>query len=579
MKKWKVLALSVLTVVAAGCIDDRYDLSDIDTTSRFTVNDLVVPMNLDEITLKSVIEIEEDSKLQIFTDASGRQFYAVMESGEFDSDPVFVKEMTSAGPVLDPVVKEIGRIPAGSGAPVAQGSASYLIETSGRDFVYNVSDIDGSIHSVESVKVRPMDVVLTLSVPDVAGVVRSTVFEDLKIKLTPGLTVVVPKGDYDPQTGILTIDRLEADGAEVKVKVTVMAIDMAANGSSIDYDRHSLDYAGRIEVSSGVLTVSTTGGTLPQSINFTTAYDFADMVAIAFSGEIDYRLSGVEISDVDLSDIPDFLAGEGTDISLVNPQIYIGVSNPVGASGLECRTGLTVEAMRDGEVSGSYTIDNPYFTIPCDKGVGPYSFCLSPSAPAEAIPGYSSDGLLHVGFTSLSDVLAGNGLPTLLGIELNEPCIPLQLVRDFSLGVDIEGVKGKYDFFAPLALNAGSTIAYTDTNDGWSDEDVDAMTIEKFELTATASTDLPLAVRLTAVVLDKEGNAIDAELSSVELPANAKDFPFTIALGEGQTVTGLDGIRFTAHVKASATTPLSPDQAISLKKLKGKVSGYYTKEL
>jgi len=184
-----------------------------------------------------------------------------------------------------------------------------------------------------------------------------------------------------------------------------------------------------------------------------------------------------------------------------------------------------------------------------------------------------------VGFGELSGVLSGDGLPSSLGIRLNDPCIPTQTVADFGLGKDIAGVDGSYEFFAPLALEDGSTIIYTDTEDGWSDENVDAITIEKFEVSATATTDVPLAVKLTAKVLGKDGKPIDAELSSVELPANAKDSPFTIVLGEGQTVTNLDGITFTAHVKADGQTALSPEQNIVLKNLKAKVSGHYTKEL
>ncbi len=44
-------------------------------------------------------------------------------------------------------------------------------------------------------------------------------------------------------------------------------------------------------------------------------------------------------------------------------------------------------------------------------------------------------------------------------------------------------------------------------------------------------------------------------------------------------MTNLDGITFTAHVKADGQTALSPEQNIVLKNLKAKVSGHYTKEL
>lgn len=579
LRMCQMLALPALLVSASGCIDDKYDLSDIDTTSRFTVNNLVVPMNLDEIRLKSIIEIEEDSKIQIFTDAAGNQYYAVQETGVFDSDPVHVDEMTCAGPVVEPLTTEIARITPAGELPGGAAAVRYRITPSGRVFAYNISGVDESIHSVSAIGVRPMEIVLTLSVPDVEGLVESVAFEDLLIQMPKGLEASSEVGEYDSATGILTVDRLEADGTVATVTVVVTAIDMAANGSVLDYDNHSLDYVSRVEVSSGILTAVADGATLPPTIDFTTEYDFAELNAISFSGEIDYSLSGVEISDVDLSDIPDFLAGEGTDISLVNPQIYLNINNPVGADGLDCRTGITLSAIRGEGVTGSYTIDNPYFPITHQRGAGPYYFCLSPSAPAEPLPGYPAGELTHVGFASLADVLSGNGLPSAIGIRLDDPCIPLQYVDNFSLGKDIPGVEGTYDFFAPLSLKDGSTILYTDTEDGWSDEDVDAITIEKFEVTALATTDLPLVVRLTAVVLDKNGNTIDADLSSAELPANAKDFPFTITLGEGQTVKNLDGIRFTAHVRSDGATPLSPDQTIVLKNVRGRVSGNYTKEL
>lgn len=574
----QALAMSALLTSLAGCIDEGYDLSDIDTTSRFTVNNLVIPVNLDAITLNSVIDIEEDSKIQIYTDAEGRRYYAVKEDGTFSSDPIYIDRIACAGPVLSPKTIQIAQLPDAGGA-AAGSTMSYKIEPSSSEFVYHMTDIDESIHSVKSIGVRPMDIKLSLSTPDMGGAVSSMVFADLIIALPKGLTAVASAGSYDPATGILAIDRLAARGAVAEVVVTVTAIDMAANGSALDYDTHSLDYKGEVEVRSGVLALTAGGAAFPSAIDFTTSYAFSDIDAVSFSGEIEYKLSGIDVNDVDLSDMPDFLSGEGTDISLVNPQIYLTLNNPVGADGLDCRTGITISARRDSHVSGSYSIDNPYFVIPHERGNGPYYFCLSPQNPSSPLAGYPAGELRHVGFSSLSYVLSGDGLPTSLGIRLDDPCIPMQTVAGFALGKDIEGVDGSYEFFAPLSLKDGSTIVYTETEDGWNDEDIDAITIEKFELSATASTDIPMAVTLTGKVLGVDGKPLDAELSSVELPANAVDFPFTISLGEGQKVTHLDGITFTARAKADGQTALSPEQSIVLKNVKAKVSGYYTKEL
>lgn len=58
-----VVALAALSLLT-GCIDDSYDLSDVDTTTRVNINDLVLPVNIDPVTLGDVISIDPDSKIQ-----------------------------------------------------------------------------------------------------------------------------------------------------------------------------------------------------------------------------------------------------------------------------------------------------------------------------------------------------------------------------------------------------------------------------------------------------------------------------------------------------------------------------------
>ncbi len=49
-------AAASAVVGLTGCVDDKYDLSDIDTTTRIQVNDLVLPVNIDAVTdRKSVV--------------------------------------------------------------------------------------------------------------------------------------------------------------------------------------------------------------------------------------------------------------------------------------------------------------------------------------------------------------------------------------------------------------------------------------------------------------------------------------------------------------------------------------------
>lgn len=570
-------------VALTGCIDDGYDLSNIDTTSKFTVNDLTIPINLDAITLGSVIEIEEDSQIQVFKDADGKEYYAVKESGDFHSDPIFVDYVKADAPEIAPAISTLTRSSIGQRPErVASRDAAlvYPITETSTSFAYDISNVDESIHEIVSAKVNPLVFSISLSVPDFGSVISGVEFTDVRIQMPKGLTATTTAGSYDASTGILTIDKLEAQGTTARLAVTVTEINFKANGAILDPVSHSFSFGSQFNVEQGNVNIypSASGtASIPETIQFTARYTVGDIEATAFTGRIEYKLEGVDINDVDLSSIPDFLADESTNISLVNPQIYLNLTNPVGTDGVDCSTGLTLTANRENRPSASYSLDEGAFVIGHNAGDGPYNFCLSPLNPATPSPDFAKN-MEWVKFSSLSDVLSGAGIPTSIGITLDDPQIPLQTVTDFELGKNIPGVEGKYEFLAPLALKDGSTIIYTDTQDGWGSEDLDAMTIEKFEITAKASTDLPVEVLLTATVLGKDGKPLRAELSSITLPANAKDYPISIFLGEGQQVTNLDGITFTAIVKAESEADLSPEQFIILRDVRARVSGNYTKD-
>ncbi len=60
-----VSLMAVATLVS--CVDNDYDLSDIDTTTQINVNNLVVPFNLDVIKLSDIIEVKEGSEISEVT--------------------------------------------------------------------------------------------------------------------------------------------------------------------------------------------------------------------------------------------------------------------------------------------------------------------------------------------------------------------------------------------------------------------------------------------------------------------------------------------------------------------------------
>ena len=134
-------------------------------------------------------------------------------------------------------------------------------------------------------------------------------------------------------------------------------------------------------------------------------------------------------------------------------------------------------------------------------------------------------------------------------------------------------------FYSPLELAPQSQIVYRSTEDGWNDEDVDAITIKVLELSALITNELPLDIKITGYPVDVNGNKINnVDIEGVNVVAGAVDAPLTIRItGE---ITHLDGIAFEAvATQGQEAKALKPSEVIHLKNLRAKVSGNYIKEL
>ncbi len=581
-----------LSLVSAGCVDSGYDLSDIDTTTRIEVKDLVLPINIDAITLSDIIEIDEDSKIKTIT-IGGDEFYALSEEGDFDSEEIVVEKITAEPPILSPTSRTLEQVideqkPSHRNAPSAD-SRNYRILNMGNDFSYDAGKIDEAISEVTSVKTEPMRFHVHLDATDVEDCADKIYFSDLKIAMPKGLTATTSVGSYDKASGVWTISRCEVAGTTYDAYLTSTAVDLAANGCRVLPD-HTLRFDSEFRVLDGLLTiepqrVNGVAKSLPMTMEFCASYKLDPMTADSFCGVINYHLDGLDIAPVQMSDIPDFLSGPETNLELANPQIYLNFNNPVAARGLECSGGLTLSSLRVDEPTLSFSSDS-YFTIGHDRGVdGPYNIVLAPDDKSLSVPDGFGERLRFVPFTTLGGLLAApegsgvHGLPSEIKISVDNPQIPSQPVTDFMLGVNIPGVKGRYELVAPLALKKGSMIVYTDTEDGWNDEDVDAITITRLSASLKVTNSCPLDAELVAYPIDVNGNRIPGvEVKSQTIPANSTDAPVTIEMSG--VITHLDGVTFEARVMTEGfDAPLSPSQSITLKEIRARVSGYYEKEL
>lgn len=584
----KILLPAILLGVAVtGCVDDNYDLSDIDTTSRFEVKDLTIPVNIDAITLKDILDIKEDSRIKAVT-IDGNEFYALTETGSFDSDPIFIKKISAKAPILSSSSRTFDEI-TGAGSMLPAATYVYNLTEMGNNFTYDAGKIDESIINVTSVSVSDVVFRVHLASVGIDNIVDRQYFEDMVIELPKGMVATPSVGEYDPATGLWTIDRHNITGSSTDVWVTASKIDLAANGVAVSAN-HTLIFPGSFKVLSGKLTIVSkvingTHAIMPAKLGFTADYSLTDLDVTAFSGVIEYKFDGFDIDPVSLSDVPTFLKGDGTVLKLANPQIYLQLNNPVGGDHLSYSAGLMLSSVREDWGVTDYTPLSD-ISVGYDKGVdGPYNFVLAPQDGSSlSVPDDFAQNLTFIGFPSLSDLLAPpanakeSGLPSQINIKVVNPLVPRQTVNDFKLGVNLPGAEGKYELLAPLALNDGSTIVYTDTEDGWNDEDVDALTITSLSVSLNVTNMLQFDGELTAYPIDVEGKRIPGvTISSSKISAHSTDEPVTITMTG--TVQHLDGVIFVARLNSAGREPLAPSESIVLKNIRVKVSGFYDKEL
>ncbi len=566
-----VLATLPVATLLTGCIDDNYDLSDIDTTSELKVNNLTIPININNVKLDNIITLSDGSKIQVYDNA-----YALLDNGSFHSSEIEISSVKAIAPKLPNSNISVHINNQNSAGRKSIQSLNFNLQEDRTPFSYTVDNVDPSIHKITAVETKPFALSITLNADKIASLVKNATIENLRIQFPKGLQATSSNGNYDPETGVLSVNSIKMVNNEISLTITSTAVDFTLNDAGVNAN-HSFHFNSEISILGGQLVVSDEAlnpQDIPSEFTLTTSYTLSDLELTSFSGEIDYSVKGIDINPIDLSDIPDFLNQDGTNLFLANPQIYLSVSNPLAQYNLRYQAGLSIAALRENEPEQVFSINDPYFTI---NGNSERSNLLfSPTIPDKFYPGF--ENATHYQFSSLSNILGGNKIPNSLRVSVIEPCVPLQTVKNFKIGVNIGSVEGQWQIVAPLALKPTSTIIYSKLEDGWNDADVDAIEISALEVSAKISTDLPIEATLTGYPVGIDGQKImNVDIEPVVIPANAKDYDVVIRVNG--TIRHLDGFYFKVVVKPDSETPLGPNQTIMLNNIRARVSGSYIKKL
>lgn len=567
--------------IATGCIDENYDLSNVDTTAELQVKDLVLPLDIDEIAMREFINIEDTGHIQVINGE-----YVLIDSGTYSTDDIIIPAINIPAPSVAPITTTIkllgnGNTPSSTKALPTLPTFPLVFDIGRQvsEFEYKTSNISDYIVDIDLIGAN-FDITIDLVAEGLEKNIKSWTLEDFTMRLPKGLTGETNIGIYDPETGIVEIGGLVVEGTKATFKMSITEVDVKKAGVVFDYDTHTISFKDEIGIHTGHVVVgkddikSLAG--LPATADLKILFSMGNINVEMFGGTIQYNLEGIEIADIPITGIPTILSQETTDLILANPQVYVCFSNPLGTNyGLYAQTGLTLTAKRPGQPDQKYSLDNGYFKLACNGCQG-CKFCLSPEDPGQGNYWGKFVDAQHIPFSSLAYILSGKGLPRSIGISLDNPCIPKQKITHFPVGTNLGKMTGCYTIFAPLQLREGSQIVYSSTEKGWWNEEMDKFSIKYLQIDAMVTNDLPVDVEITGYPIDRDGNQIeDVVIEGFHLETGVEDSPLHIKM-EGK-IEHLDGVVFVAKAKATGQA-LSPDEHIILKDLKVKVSGSYLTE-
>ncbi len=570
--KRQTLVIGVMSLTAVSmftsCVDDKYDLTDIDTTSRFTVDDLTVPINVSEIKLENVISLDDNENISKI-EFDGKECYAISKGGSIETDEFTIDGVKVNKLDIDPTLIPIN---------IAQNIPSLPVEfpleldiptnLNRPAYKFEMNNVDDALKSLTKIlTVNDIEIKVVLSLPsELIGNDNTISFKNIQLQLPWGLILDENKYAYSQDSGLLEIEELpvESNGTAT-ISLKAKGLDLGDKGNVIN---HYLAISGNVGVISGKIDMILKNIAVPAgNYNITASYEVSGFELASFSGNIEYKMDQIDIAPISLKDLPDFLDSPDTELIIANPQILIGINNPVGNYGLKGTGVISLTSNFKGgfkkpSLSDPFVIEGNHSNI---------AFCTS------------KNGYEYVQFDGLRTILTSGdknvgGLPESISVNIHD-IVFAGNVKDFPLG-NIGKADGTYEFTAPLGFGENSKVIYETSVDGWSSDDLDDVNITKIHVKANCTTNLPVGVYLTLQPIDKKGNVIAVkEESSLSIDPKCNKAPIAISLeGANGPIHGFDGIKFKATVSQNSpqnTEALGPDLLIKLDDIRVTVDGYY----
>ena len=556
--------------VTTSCIDNSYDLNkDIDMTVNVGGEHLAIPVGYTEqITLDKIIELDEGDDLQL---VNGE--YHLLKSDKIDETNTSVKMVTvneSSNPINS--INVLNNVDYSQPGDVTvediKSEGSVNTEAHG---------IDEAVIEIGSLTANtPAKLTLSFEINKTNSISYSDVTID-KMTITFPDFIKFEEGQSGLNGQVLTISNETLSSSTYTIDLYISKYvfgEKYGDGNKVkeeNGDRIIKIENQKITVKTDV-TVHQAQGT--GSLSITPTAILAAMTVSEVNGTIKPDMD-VKPTEVELTNLPDFLQDEEVKLDITNPVFSFKANNP-----------LNEEIEMDGIMTG-YKNGKVTKTVKIGSGNGGVPIKLKPSGNKQQTISIVRNektvvetGATKVIVRNLNDII--ETIPDRISVEL-KPAVKTDDYYTVNLGQDYV-LNSEYNIDIPLSFGSGLKIVYEETIDDF-DLDLEDVDIKKAIISITADNTIPLKMEIkneNVSALDVNGNKItDINVTVEGTITESKDgksiatsqLNINLVSTKEGAISKLDGLFFkvTAVPGQATDVQLLSSQWMQLKDMKLKI--------
>lgn len=552
-------AMAAMSQLFTACVNDSFDLDDVDTTIAIGSDEIMLPTNsTKEVVLGDLLDLDDSET--VVTDANG--YYKIQVDGG-DIDPVHASvarsRISQESVVAVPVKIDLGTlppafdlIPVGTVLPGTGGT----IEQEMQVFNFKGSHPE----EVKALTAADMEGAVSLKVMFNAAL-QSYVneFTEMTIEFPPFMEISIdsstPACTQEGHT--LKFGNVDtASGIAVKGSISRLDFTKGDEQNQLTFDPQYVTMAGNVKVKA-TYPDAVKGSGSSDNLYINSEMTISDLVLTGATGCFGPEIKLDDLGSVTLNDIPSFLTEADVLVDLFNPNITLTIDSDMPVPGFV--SGTLIATDKAGSELNRVTLPDMKVNAAWqNNGQSRILLCRT------------AEGIDRQHYTDVVEV------PTLGNIIRRVPykiSFESSARADESTECSIElgheyTLQTAYQINAPLAFAQEACIVYHKDVDGWLDdlEDYDLESDNFLKATANIDNTIPAYLTFSAVPIDKNGNPIDKLTVNIDNTVAASPdgkqvvttpIAITVNQAEKGVLKQVDGLKFTIKAAASHASAAS----------------------